>query len=55
LTVSAFAADTQVASSEQRTVVASAEAKQVKKAPKAAKTQVPVRVWSLEMSCCEPQ
>ncbi|HVQ60574.1 MAG TPA: hypothetical protein VMS53_00675 [Burkholderiales bacterium] len=53
-TVSAFAADAPVVRSEQRVVVASADAKQVKKAPKAAKT-APVRVWSLEMSCCEPQ
>ena len=56
-TVSAFAADAPVVRSEQRVVVASADAKQVKKAPKVAKTAkaAPVRVWSLEMSCCEPQ
>jgi len=53
-TVSAFAADAQVGRSEQRIVVASADAKQAKKTPKVVKT-APVRVWSLEMSCCEPQ
>jgi len=40
-------------------VVASAHAsgpvKHVKKAHKAAATEAPARVWSLEMSCCEPQ
>ena len=58
LTVSAFAADTQVKQSAQRTtpniVVASAE-KQLKQAPRVAKTEAPVRVWTLEMSCCEAQ
>ena len=58
LTVSAFAADTQVKPSAQGTtpniVVASAE-KQVKQAPRVAKTEAPVRVWTLEMSCCEAQ
>ena len=58
LTVSAFAADTQVKPSAQGTtpniVVASAE-KQLKQAPRVAKTEAPVRVWTLEMSCCEPQ
>ncbi|TMH38958.1 MAG: hypothetical protein E6H56_13585 [Betaproteobacteria bacterium] len=58
LTVSAFAADTQVKQSAQRTtpniVVASAE-KHVKQAPSVAKTEAPVRVWTLEMSCCEAQ
>lgn len=58
LTVSAFAADTQVKQSAQRTtpniVVASAE-KQVKQAPSVAKTEVPARVWTLEMACCEAQ
>jgi hypothetical protein len=29
--------------------------KHVKKAHKAAATEAPARVWSLEMSCCEPQ
>ncbi len=58
LTVSAFAADTQVKQAAQRTtsniVVASAE-KHVKQAPRVAKTEVPVRVWTLEMACCEAQ
>ena len=58
LTVSAFAADTQVKPSAQGTtpniVVASAE-KHVKQAPSVAKTEAPVRVWTLEMSCCEAQ
>jgi hypothetical protein len=63
LTVSAFAADTQVKQSAQRTtpniVVASAE-KQVKQEAsvakaEVAKTEAPVRVWTLEMACCEPQ
>jgi len=59
LTVSAFAADTQVKQSAQsmapRIVVASANMKQVQKATNAAKTENPVRVWSVEMACCEPQ
>jgi hypothetical protein len=60
LTVSAFAADTQVKPSAQQTtpniVVASAEKHvNVKQAPRVAKTEAPVRVWTLEMSCCEPQ
>jgi len=59
LTVSAFAADTQVKQSAQATapkiVVASASMQRVQKAPKAAKTEAPVRVWSLEMACCEAQ
>jgi len=59
LTVSAFAADTQVKQSAQTTapkiVVAAASMQRVHKAPKAAKTEAPVRVWSLEMACCEPQ
>jgi hypothetical protein len=46
---STFAAEPQV----QR--VASVGIKQVQKAPTAAKTAAPVRVWSVEMSCCEPQ
>jgi len=58
LTVSAFAADTQVKLSAQGTtpniVVASAE-KHVKQAPRVAKTEAPVRVWTLEMACCEAQ
>jgi len=58
LTVSAFAADTQVKQSAQRTtsniVVASAE-KHVRQAPPVAKTELPARVWTLEMSCCEAQ
>ena len=61
---SAFAAGVQMEKSAQGTaqkiVVASAQTsapmKQVKaKAPKAAATEAPVRVWSLEMACCEPQ
>jgi hypothetical protein len=52
--VSAFAAD-QAKHSQQPIVVASAGAKEVKKSPKAAKTEAPARVWTLEMSCCEPQ
>ena len=61
LTVSAFAADTQVKQSAQTTapkiVVASASMQRVQKAPDAAKTktETPVRVWSLEMACCEAQ
>jgi len=60
LTVSAFAADTQVQPSAQRTtpniVVASAEKHvNVKQAPRVAKTEAPVRVWTLEMACCEAQ
>ena len=60
LTVSAFAADTQVKQSAQTTakiVVASVTTQRVQKAPDAAKTnpETPVRVWSLEMACCEPQ
>ncbi len=60
LSVSAFAADTQVKQSAQTTakiVVASATAQRVQKAPDAAKTktETPVRVWSLEMACCEAQ
>ena len=61
LTVSAFAADTQVKQSAQTTapkiVVASAGMQRVQKAPDAAKTktETPVRVWSLEMACCEAQ
>ena len=58
LTVSAFAADTQVQPSAQGTtpniVVASAE-KHVKQAPRVAKSEAPVRVWTLEMACCEAQ
>ena len=34
---------------------ASGPVKHVKKAPKTAATEAPARVWSLEMSCCEPQ
>ena len=62
---SAFAAGVQMEKSAQGTaqkiVVASAQTsaptKHVKtqKAPKAAATEVPARVWSLEMACCEPQ
>jgi hypothetical protein len=56
LTVSAFAADTQVKPSAQNIVVASAEKQvNVKQATRVAKTEAPVRVWTLEMSCCEPQ
>ncbi len=60
LTVSAFAADTQVKQSAQtaaKIVVASATAQRVQNAPDAAKTktETPVRVWSLEMACCEAQ
>ncbi len=59
LTFSAFAADTQVKQSAQSTapkiVVASASMQRVQKAPSAAKTETPVRVWSLEMACCEAQ
>ena len=58
LTVSAFAADTQMKQPTQPTtsniVVASAE-KHVKQAPRVAKTEAPVRVWTLEMACCEAQ
>jgi hypothetical protein len=46
---STFAAEPQVQK------VASVGTKQVQKAPTAAKTVAPVRVWSVEMSCCEPQ
>ena len=61
---SAFAAGVQMEKSAQGTaqkiVVASAQIsapmKQAKaKAPKTAATEAPVRVWSLEMACCEPQ
>ena len=58
MSVSAFAADTQVKQSPQgmtKIVVASADMRQVQRAPKAVKTDAPVRVWSLEMSCCEAQ
>ena len=60
LTVSAFAADTQMKQPTQRTtsniVVASAEKHvNVKQAPRVAKTEAPVRVWTLEMACCEAQ
>jgi hypothetical protein len=56
LTVSAFAVDAQLkkaAHTATITAVASVETKQVQKAPKV--TTTPVRVWSLEMSCCDPQ
>jgi hypothetical protein len=58
---SAFAAGEQIEKSAQGTaqkiVVASASVKQVKakKVTKTAATEVPARVWSLEMACCEPQ
>lgn len=67
LAVSAFAADTQVKQSAQSAsgkivlvstsvpVSASMPRVQKEKAPVAAKTEAPVRVWSLEMACCEPQ
>jgi hypothetical protein len=51
LAVSGFAADAQ-RNAAKPVVVASAD---VKKAPKAAKTEAPARVWTVEMSCCEPQ
>jgi hypothetical protein len=54
LAVSGFAADAQ-RNAAKPVVVASADVKQMKKAPKAAKTEAPARVWTLEMSCCEPQ
>jgi len=37
------------------THASSGPVKHVKKAHKAAATEAPARVWSLEMSCCEPQ
>ena len=37
------------------THTSSGPVKHVKKAHKAAATEAPARVWSLEMSCCEPQ
>ncbi len=47
---STFAAEPQV-----QKVASVVGMKQVQKAPTAAKTAAPVRVWSVEMSCCEPQ
>ncbi|HYT15147.1 MAG TPA: hypothetical protein VEL80_02005 [Burkholderiales bacterium] len=59
LTVSAFAVDAQLkkAASNTATIaaVASVGTKRAQKAPKVTPTNTPVRVWSLEMSCCEPQ
>ena len=70
LTSYAYADDAQVnkmaSSTATKTVVASADIKNVQKAPKVAKTQMHkapevaqpepyVRVWSVEMACCEPQ
>jgi len=70
LTAYAHADDAQMnkmaSNAATRTVLASSDMKQVHKAPKVAKTQVHkapeaaqpepyVRVWSVEMACCEPQ
>jgi hypothetical protein len=55
LAASVFAADTQVKNAAKPTVVAAVSMKGVKQAPKSAKTEAPVRVWTVEMACCEPQ
>jgi hypothetical protein len=55
LAMSAFAADTQVRNTSKPTTVTSVGAKHAKKASKSAKTEAPARVWTVEMSCCEPQ
>ena len=56
---SALATDQQVKNAAQSTaakpvVVASAK-KPARKAVQSAATDVPVRVWTVEMACCEPQ
>jgi hypothetical protein len=70
LTAYAYADDAQVnklsSNTATKIVLASSDMKQVQKPPKVAKTQVHkapeaaqtgsyVRVWSVEMACCEPQ
>jgi uncharacterized protein YdeI (BOF family) len=56
---SAFAADQQVKNAAPSTaakpVAIALATKPAHKAVQSAKTEVPVRVWTLEMSCCEPQ
>jgi hypothetical protein len=57
LTVSALAVNAQLRKAAHNTAtttaVASVDTKQVQKAPEV--TTTPARVWSLEMSCCEPE
>ena len=57
---SAFAADQQVKKNAApgtaaKPVAVALATKPAHKAVQPAKAEVPVRVWTLEMSCCEPQ
>jgi len=57
---SALAADQQVknaasSAAAKPVVVALVTQKPAHRPAQSAKTDVPVRVWTLEMSCCEPQ
>jgi len=55
---SALAADQQVKNAASGTAakpVVVALVTQTHRPAQSAKTDVPVRVWTLEMSCCEPQ
>jgi hypothetical protein len=59
LTASAFAADMQPIKVAQntvtKTVARSVDKKPAQRAPKVAQVDAPVRVWTVEMACCEPQ